>query len=193
MKIPPLARALLILAAAPECVCSQVHLEVDVFNYAEAPHAVIAPAMETARQAFLAAGIHSRWLACTPERCGDEPPAELRLELYVMPRMLTPIGAGHTAGYAMATGILSPRGYAFYDSVQAVSERTLRPASVVLGCILAHEAGHLLGLLHQAHGVMRANLESVGIDEATMGRAFNADEASKLRAAVLPKLRTSVR
>jgi hypothetical protein len=84
----------------------------------------------------------------------------------------------------MPEGFNHPRAYAFWDAANDAADRTQRPLYVVLGCILAHEAGHLLGLTHQQRGVMRANLEAIDMDDATMGRPFSSGEAGKLRAAV---------
>jgi hypothetical protein len=102
-----------------------------------------------------------------------------------MPTLHTPLpGADdrHPAGYAMADAFPRPRAYAFYDAAQSAADRTLRPLSLVLGCILIHEAGHLLGLTHAAHGVMRPNLDGIEMDNAVRGWAFSDDERKKLRA-----------
>jgi hypothetical protein len=47
---------------------------------------------------------------------------------------------------------------------------------------MIHETAHLLGLRHQAHGVMRANLEAEDMDNVATGRAFGAEEGQRLRA-----------
>ena len=187
MRIPPPARVLLAMAAAHQCVCAENRFTVAVFNYAAAPSSVIALAAEAAHRAFLNAGIESRWLICEPEGRLREPPEGLYLELFVMPQLRAPVtghAGEHPAGYAMPSGFAHPRAYAFYDAATTAAGRTLRPVDVVLGCILAHEAGHLLGLHHQRYGVMRANLEPADMDNAVMGRAFNSEEKKRLRAAL---------
>jgi len=100
-----------------------------------------------------------------------------------MPRLRGAM-AGHPAGYAMTGGgFPRPRGYAFYDAVRSVADRTVRPEELVLGCVLVHEAGHLLGLRHERHGAMRPNLEAADMDEVARGRGFTAEEGKQLRAA----------
>lgn len=196
MRIPSLAGALLATVAAPWCVWPQSPVTVAVFNCAGVPHSILAPAVETARRAFLCARIESRWLLCGAEGCPQQLPAGSYLELFVMPRLRAPLtdrADTHPAGYAMPDTFAHPRAYAFYDAARMVAERTLRPLDVVLGCIFIHEAGHLLGLRHQPHGAMRADLDAADMDSTAMGRAFNGEEGRKLRAAVnpSPKLRAA--
>ena len=187
MKIPAPVRALLATAAMQCCVCAQERISIAVFNYAGAPHSVLAPAVETARMAYRAAGIETVWTICDPENWA--PPfsvADRYLDLLVMPRLVgrMPGGAAqaHPAGYAMPDGpFLRPRAYAFYDAVKRGADRTVRPISLVLGCVMIHETAHLLGLHHQSHGVMRANLETEDMDNVATGRAFNAEEGQRLR------------
>lgn len=190
MKIPAPVRALLATAAMQACVCAQARIVISVFNYAGAPHSVLAPAEETARMAYRAAGIETAWTICDPENCAPPFSVDGRyLDLLVMPRLVGRLPGGaaqaHTAGYAMPNGpFLRPRAYAFYDAVKSGADRTVRPMSLVLGCIMIHETAHLLGLHHQARGVMRANLEAEDMDNVTTGRAFNAQEGQRLRATV---------
>jgi len=187
MQVSPLARVALALAAAHWCVCAQPGVRVAVYNLAGAPDWEIKFAVETAERAFRAGGVESHWVICGPNACNQDLPKTPYLELFLMPRLLAPIQSDMShqpAGYAMPTGFARPRAYAFYDAARSVAERTLRPLYLVLGCILIHETGHLLGLHHQAHGAMRANLEAVDMDYTAMGRAFDAEEKRKLRAAL---------
>jgi hypothetical protein len=196
MKIPPLARAMLAMAAAQWCAFAQGSFTVVVYNYAGAPRSVIECAAATARRAFLAARIQSDWMVCKANGCGQGLPSGSYMEAFVMPRLRSPLPDGaprHPAGYAMPGGFAHPRAYAFWDAAKDVANRTQRPLYVVLASILAHETSHLLGLTHQPRGVMRANLEGPDMDDATMGRAFSSEEAGKLREAVsrLPGVRTA--
>ena len=190
MRMSPPVRILLALAAAPWCVCAPHNaappFAVVVRNYAGAPRSVLAPAVEIARRAFHTAGVESQWTICAPETCGqDAPPEGPHLELFVMPalRMRMPGAVPRPAGYAMVNGFDHPRAYAFVEAAQAAANRTLRPLPLVLGCILMHEAGHLLGLKHQLRGAMRANLDGVDMDNAVRGWAFSSEERKELREA----------
>jgi hypothetical protein len=162
-----------------------------VYNYARVSDPVITRAAETARRAYLAAGIESRWLVCPQEGCGKDLPAEDKyLQLFVMPRMRTTAEdsiVGHPAGMALIDPLNpQPRGYAFYDAVTEVSNSALRPLEVVLAGVLVHESGHLLGLKHDARGAMRPNLDVSDLDDINRGRAFTPQEEKKLRDAMRP-------
>ena len=160
-----------------------------VYNYTGASEPVISRAVEAAHRAFLAAGIESEWRVCEPTGCVQPPPSEgLYLQLFVMPSMLPAVSdavAGHPAGFAIVDVLSNrPRGYAFYDAVNEVSDRTFRPLYAVLACVLVHESGHLLGLKHQPHGIMRDGLEPSDMDAALSGRGFTLKEQRLLRAAL---------
>jgi Putative peptidase family len=187
MQVSPLARALLAMAAARWCAWAQEPLTVAVFNRAGAPRPVLASAVDAARHAFLAAGVQSRWVLCNQQECPADVAAGDYFEILVVPKLRTSLAgrAGdHPAGYALANAFAHPRGYVLYDGAKVVADRTLRPMDLVVGCILVHEIGHLLGLGHQRSGVMRANMEALDMDNAVRGRAFDAGEGKALRAAV---------
>jgi Putative peptidase family len=187
MLIPILARALLAMAITQECVCAQNQMTVAVFNRSDAPPRVIASAVQTAQNAFLNIRVRVRWIICGPETCPQEAVGGSYVELFVVPRLrsrLTYQVDSHPAGYAMSGGFAHPRAYALYGTANMVAERTMREVDLVLGCIFIHEVGHLLGLTHQPHGAMRANLEPADMDKIARGRAFNLEEGIKLRAAL---------
>jgi hypothetical protein len=188
MGIHPMTRVMLVIAAAPLCACAVPELTISVFNGVGATESVIRQSVGAASAAFRSAGISTRWVVCDPTGCDRErPDGGEYLEIFILPRQVAPLpnGAiGNFAGSAIVNGGLAhPRGYAFYDVVQAVAFRTLRPMELVLACVIVHEAGHLLGLSHQAHGAMRASLDPEDIDGLQMGLAFCSGEKKKLRIA----------
>lgn len=184
MGFSPLAGILLAIAATGSYARAPSHVTatVAIYDYARVPHSILAPAIQTAREAFHAVGVEMDWVPCPSAQCAALG-ARDRLEIFVMPRLRSPLQGvtAHPAGYAQADAFAHPRGYAFLDAAQFVSDRTTRPLDVVLGCIFLHEAAHLLGLHHQPHGVMRPDLEGPDIDAVAMGRAFSAEEARQLR------------
>ena len=189
MGLGILRAALLVLATTTPAGSAPQEFTAAVYNYAGASEPVITQAVEAAHRAFLAAGVNSQWRICRPEGCVQSPPAEgLYLQLFLMPRMRVAVSdviAGHPAGFAIVDVLSNrPRGYAFYDAVHEVSDRTYRPLYAVLACVLVHESGHLLGLKHQPHGVMRPGLEPYEMDSALSGRAFTPKEEKLLRAAL---------
>ena len=196
MQISPLARAVLAMAAAQSCVCAQSHVTVAVYNYAGAPDSVLLPAVDMARRALGTTRVSSRWVICEPKGCREELAPGSYLELILLPRLLPVEGApaGHPAGYALQGPRARKRAWASYGSAQQVSGWQQRPVELVLACVLIHETGHLLGLHHQAHGAMRANLDAPDMDDVVRGRAFTAEEGAQLRNAVAPRgeLRSAV-
>ncbi len=178
-----LAGIALAIAAGPLCAFAQSETTVVVSNYAGAPHALLHAASESARLAFLAAGVETRW------QIAEDPSAPTStdgLHVYVIakPRQSAERHSGFLSAGSALLNPAYPRAYAFLDAVAAVSQRTTRPESAILACIFVHEVGHLLGLSHDKHGAMRANLDPIEIDNVLRGRAFNARQARVLRAAL---------
>jgi hypothetical protein len=71
----------------------------------------------------------------------------------------------------------------YYEaSQQFASLRNVDP-SLLLGCVIAHELGHLLlGPGHAAHGIMRAAWNNLELDEMRFGRLkFNSAESDEIR------------
>ena len=189
MKLRIFRAALLGMGAAMLVSGSPQEFTAAVYDYAGASKPVIEHAVEAARMAFITAGVESHWRVCEPEGCVQPPPAKgLYLQFFLMPRMRTPVSdvvAGHPAGFAIVNVSTNrPRGYAFYDAVNEVADSTSRPLYAVLACVLVHESGHLLGLKHQPHGIMRPGLDRYAMDSALSGRAFTPKEQNLLRAAL---------
>lgn len=186
MRIHPLASGALAMAAAHTCVQAQ-SFTIAVFNKAAAPRTTLAPAIEAARLALREARIESHWVVCEPKSCAGEGISAPSFEIYLLPELRKPssdYAGGEPAGYAMRIGFARPRAYVSYQAAGSIAESTARPESVALACVMAHEIGHLLGLEHQAHGIMRANLDAAEMDNAMRGRAFDSRERDQLRRAL---------
>jgi hypothetical protein len=161
-------------------------LAVAVFDYAALPDSVLRPAVETATEAFRAAGIDTVWTICrlpqSLESCSRAlPPLGQYVEMLVMREPKS--AADHErAGFAVPG---RPRAYAFYATAAAIADRDLRPVSLVLGFILIHEIGHVLGLSHQSqHGAMAPYLNAHDMDSVALGRPFDERERKQLRASL---------
>jgi hypothetical protein len=59
--------------------------------------------------------------------------------------------------------------YVLVEPSKALAERIPQPVAVVLGCVMAHEIGHLMGLRRGPNGIMRPKFERRDIQDATMG------------------------
>jgi hypothetical protein len=149
-------------------------VHVAVFNYVGLSRQLTTPAVEMARDAFRKAGIETVWTVCDftrggPKKCAQ--PGSGDIEMLIMPRMLVrPPDAepGDIAGFAMAEG--RQRAWAFYEPVTRLALASHRATWVVLGYVMVHEVGHVLGLKHQKKGFMRATLGVLDIDLALTKR-----------------------
>jgi hypothetical protein len=116
------------------------------------------------------------------------PPEGTYLQMMVVPRMTTGLNRSalvkgdEPMGVALFAG---ERAYAFFEPARAFAAYTGQSAARVLGCVMAHEAGHPMGLRHGPSGVMKAKFQKHDIEEAAEGRLhFNAQDYRVLRASI---------
>jgi hypothetical protein len=189
--------AMLWLAAASICWGGQRHLAIALYNYADLPPEVLESSMKMVVATLGDVGIQTAWSLCLIARdrwvdgCTQRLPSDGRyVTVNLMLRQNAPLlgpGLGYEiAGFAIqdSARLHGARAFAFYDSVQAIAEKSHRSAAVVLACVLVHEIAHTLGLRHHEQGVMRPVLDPRGMDDAVRGLAFDGLQRQLLRRAV---------
>jgi hypothetical protein len=173
-------------------------LTVRVYNYAQSPSTLLVEAEHEASRILGEAGLKSVWLDCPLAPSADIPQspcpepigaAEVRLRILSVP---VRNGFHDTAfGFAIVPALAS----VYYESVLdfAKYDQAVFEAPIVLGCVIAHEIGHLLlgSNNHSASGIMRARWERGDIQEALMGAMRFTPKQARLMQAEANKRTTS--
>jgi len=167
-------------------------LHVAVFEQSGVAPEVLEDAIAIARETFHKAGIETDWSVCRSTenlsgRC--EPPcASVTLSLMLEPKAVPPGHAGEPKGKILGFALREPSGrplpvaYVFYGTVSRVTGSIGKNAALALGCTLAHEIAHLMGLDHSPSGVMHAFIDDQDLRLVAAGLGFRPDQIKVLRA-----------
>lgn len=169
-----------------------------VYNHAGVSRSILAGAEREAGRILGAAGVRIVWVECpmwTTTATAEIPCSGTLQSTDIMLRVLPP-PAQHSLkadvfGFAISPILAS----VFYDYAArlAVEEESVEfDARIILGCVIAHELGHLLlgSNSHSRAGVMRSPWGQKQVREALMGTLLFTGEQAKLMRA---EMRTRTR
>jgi hypothetical protein len=155
---------------------------VSVYNQAQVSERMILGAEREAHRLFGQASIQVTWVNCSAQRkvagCRGTMPST-GLVMQIVPRALTLADSAFGVAFLGADG--SGR-YAdvFFDSVRRLrAEQTDTSEAEVLGCVMAHEIGHLLlgSNAHSSTGIMQPGWSGPELRNLAMGRLiFTRDQ-----------------
>jgi hypothetical protein len=177
------------LSAHEHIQSSVVNLTVSVFNDAGVEPSVWLQAQGRATEIMRRSGISLTWLDCGFPASGKRDsnciaisyPAHLSVRVV---RKVSPVKGdifGQSFQDAAGEGNYV---LVYYASIQAFRAATTVPAGELLGCVVAHELGHLLlgTASHSSTGLMSAVWQDPELRQAMRGNLFfTGDEGERMR------------
>lgn len=195
-------KAWIVFLALP--AASGADLRVRLYVHAPVSRATLEKAIAAAAYVLKQAGVRISWAECRSP--SGDPPRDAACEAPVRPldlhlrivdsRMANQLGGGpHRLGYAW----LAPG----FDSIAAVylhraaelAQGGLADRAAILGCMLAHEIGHLLldTSRHSERGIMRPFWGDADLRNVAKGQMlFTAEQSQRLRRMVEERERAMI-
>jgi len=164
-------------------------INVLVFDYSNASPSVLAAAERETSRIFAQAGIRFQWTECgvrhssdLSSACEDEPVTG-QIRVRMLPHHLNHNFSDSVFGFVVAPAYAS----VYYESalrlVQTVTDANSN-TSVILGCLMAHEIGHLLlgQGQHTVSGIMQPSWDIQQVQLALRGTlGFSSQQARRMR------------
>ncbi|MGO8786338.1 MAG: hypothetical protein ACLQVL_03005 [Terriglobia bacterium] len=153
-----------------------------IYNYSHVPPRMLRKAEEQAATIFDQSGVNTRWVDCPtsadefvlyPDCQGPLTPEDLLVNILPAAMAVKSTASGDALGFASIPPErdCSRSASLFFDRIQEISRSADVSPELVLGPVMAHEAGHLLlgSNSHSAWGIMQAVWGSDNIQ--TMARS----------------------
>jgi len=164
-------------------------INVLVFDYSNASPSVLAAAERETSRIFAQAGIRFQWTECgvrhssdLSSACEDEPVTG-QIRVRMLPHHLNHNFSDSVFGFVVAPAYAS----VYYESALRLVETVTDASSnisVILGCLMAHEIGHLLlgQGQHTVSGIMQPSWDIQQVQLALRGRlGFSSQQARRMR------------
>jgi len=178
-------------------------IRIRVNNYTQATPAMLAGAEREADRILGKAGLQTVWLDCHPGHSGVDSldPCRKPLEatdivLRVLSQSIQNKFQDTLFGFAVVPVLAS----VYYDYAMhlARSDNAQFEIPIILGCVIAHEVGHLLlgSNSHSVSGIMQGHWERGQVRQAMTGTLlFTPEQAKRIQAETQKRLRlqTSLR
>lgn len=159
-----------------------------IYNLAKAPSAILNGAEREAGRIFVQAGVRTSWFDCTMVHTDTHShdicekgwePILIELRILIKPTERGERFQGERYGFAIIPGLAS----VYYDhKARFISDDFGMGLSLVLGCVMAHEIGHLLlgPNSHSSQGVMQGEWNQRQLRQALMKDLLFSREESEL-------------
>jgi len=170
-------------------------IRVRVVNYTSASPAILAEAEREAARILSEAGLRTFWLECsgkhstaTPrDLCQELEATDISLRVLSEPTQNTLQDT--VFGFAVVPVLAS----VYYDAVgRAKSDGAEFDIPIILGCVIAHEIGHLLlgSNSHSGSGIMKRRWERKQFRQAMTGiLLFTPEQAKRIQAEAQTRMR----
>jgi hypothetical protein len=172
----------------------ELGINVRVYDYAHVGRGTLIAAEKQAARIFRQAGLDMSWCSVpagtaeslTDSICG-QPAGRARLNLRIVPRLKVAPGMTTDSTMGFAVGIIAT---VSYYAVQNTVPRGRAMPTDILGCVIAHEIGHLLlgPNSHAPTGIMMGEWSAKVLRGAGQGRlVFTPQQGELIRAEVLAR------
>jgi hypothetical protein len=158
-------------------------VSVKLFNDAIVSRKLLQSAASDAAWILKSACVEPVWIPCLPVTRSNMAPCAappMSLELHILPAPLTNVFSDDAMGVAMIRRESGDHAPVFVSRVRETAARNPELAGIkeIMGCVMAHEIGHLLlhSNSHSSEGVMRAEFRRTDLIRADQRRLIFTQE-----------------